>query len=482
MSLVQAIQGYLSHSSLCKETESAVVVGLHIVRLLREAECCYRCCLRFTRCRDMDIYKTMEQHIFDTIEKENYECQSVVMSVTVPLSVLHRNYLMALHIGDHLPAIEGAKEEWEKLPVYDCKDPLKTLLTGPLVDRFGWSVDPVAAPLRLTFVLEHEETAIEHRFLTQVKEPVLKIRKTRQKRVSVIAGESRSAVLEALNALDKKEVYGLTAIPPVPLTHSAILKNIAMVHEPTIVGVGRYLKMSREYSQTPWIIGGKRLADLSVSETIEEKIKEYHRCTSCKFVSAGREDANVRMLGTGRPFYLELINPHKPTLSQEEYTAMEEEINQLPTKADIQVRHLTRIRPADVNIIKQGEEFKRKTYRALVWFTEPVTDEIITKVNTAGAFPFIIYQNTPLRVFQRRSAAVREKEIRACHLDKFPGEDPAHSRFGILTLTTQAGTYIKEFVHGDLGRTLPNLSSLAGVVGADLLELDVMNVDLEWPQ
>lgn len=48
-------------------------------------------------------------------------------------------------------------------------------------------------------------------------------------------------------------------------------------------------------------------------------------------------------------------------------------------------------------------------------------------------------------------------------------------------MTAQAGTYIKEFVHGDLGRTTPNLASIAGIQAADLIELDVMNVDLEWP-
>lgn len=45
----------------------------------------------------------------------------------------------------------------------------------------------------------------------------------------------------------------------------------------------------------------------------------------------------------------------------------------------------------------------------------------------------------------------------------------------------QAGTYIKEFVHGDLGRTQPNLANIAGIHSADLLELDVVDVDLVWP-
>ena len=49
------------------------------------------------------------------------------------------------------------------------------------------------------------------------------------------------------------------------------------------------------------------------------------------------------------------------------------------------------------------------------------------------------------------------------------------SRYLQLDLTTQAGTYVKEFVHGDFGRTHPNLGSLLGC-SADILQLDVMGL------
>lgn len=42
-----------------------------------------------------------------------------------------------------------------------------------------------------------------------------------------------------------------------------------------------------------------------------------------------------------------------------------------------------------------------------------------------------------------------------------------------LNLLTEAGTYIKEFVHGDFGRTQPNMSVLLGNVPVDVLALDV---------
>jgi len=47
-------------------------------------------------------------------------------------------------------------------------------------------------------------------------------------------------------------------------------------------------------------------------------------------------------------------------------------------------------------------------------------------------------------------------------------------------LKTQAGTYIKEFAHGDFGRTKPNLGDLLNTE-TDILQLDVESVDVDWP-
>lgn len=42
----------------------------------------------------------------------------------------------------------------------------------------------------------------------------------------------------------------------------------------------------------------------------------------------------------------------------------------------------------------------------------------------------------------------------------------------------QAGTYIKEFVHGDLGRTHPSIGSILGC-RAEILQLDVTDVKMD---
>lgn len=46
-----------------------------------------------------------------------------------------------------------------------------------------------------------------------------------------------------------------------------------------------------------------------------------------KFSSSGREDVDVRCLGSGRPFVLEYLNPKKTQFSFEEFRKLESEIN-----------------------------------------------------------------------------------------------------------------------------------------------------------
>lgn len=52
--------------------------------------------------------------------------------------------------------------------------------------------------------------------------------------------------------------------------------------------------------------------------------------------------------------------------------------------------------------------------------------------------------------------------------------------FFVLDVKTQAGTYVKEFVHGDFGRTRPSLCDLLNAE-VDIVALDVTSINLKWP-
>lgn len=44
-----------------------------------------------------------------------------------------------------------------------------------------------------------------------------------------------------------------------------------------------------------------------------------------------------------------------------------------------------------------------------------------------------------------------------------------NKNYMILHMISSAGTYIKEFVHGDLGRTTPSVGSILGFDDVDIL-------------
>ena len=99
---------------------------------------------------------------------------------------------------------------------------------------------------------------------------------------------------------------------------------------PTIFLAGRYNKYSRELSQTPWVVGGKRLSELSVEEIIVSSVLSYFKVSesSVTFMSSGREDVDVRCLGRGRPFVLEIMNTTKTILALSMAKEMEAKVCQ----------------------------------------------------------------------------------------------------------------------------------------------------------
>lgn len=90
-------------------------------------------------------------------------------------------------------------------------------------------------------------------------------------------------------------------------------------------------------------------------------------------------------------------------------------------------------------------------------------------------------QRNPTRV-PRRADLVRDKMIEKITL-RPENETCSDSEIDLLRVhvKTSAGTYVKEFVHGDDGRTVPCLATLLDVNSAACLELDVLEVHLDWP-
>ena len=87
-------------------------------------------------------------------------------------------------------------------------------------------------------------------------------------------------------------------------------KVVSFKHQNIFIS-GRYNKYSRQISQSVWIIGGTlKKTEKSVEEEVGVYFSKLFRgkSDSFKFGAAGREDADVRMLGKGIFFFFLNLN------------------------------------------------------------------------------------------------------------------------------------------------------------------------------
>ncbi|MEM0155695.1 MAG: tRNA pseudouridine(54/55) synthase Pus10 [Thermoplasmataceae archaeon] len=222
---------------------------------------------------------------------------------------------------------------------------------------------------------------------------------------------------------------------------------------------GTYTKLRRDLPQTRWIYG----SDLneSVESIIGEPLREMTGCGNYFLHAAGREDVDVRMLGNGREFVVEAHSPLKRSISLDKLLKAINDQNKGVIVSDLSY--------ADVSAVKTVKsESNYKTYRAVIEGDElldPTKLEDVKKYLSGR----VIYQRTPLRVMKRRADLVRQRKIECLKLLDVSGN------CAVMEITAESGTYIKELVNGDKGRTDPSISS---VYGADLKvsELDVIQI------
>ncbi len=203
-----------------------------------------------------------------------------------------------------------------------------------------------------------------------------------------------------------------------------------------------------------------------MEELIAKPILEFFKPIDHKFHSGGREDVDVRMLGSGRPFVVELINPRKRiSITNEDLRALTESVNNQGD--DAAVRELFYSDKNCFEDLTKAADTKVKAYAAIVQSELPITPEKIQVIEALRDVE--VDQMTPLRVLHRRTLMSRDKVIFRCLLK------PINDYTAICFILSSAGTYIKEFVHGDLNRTKPNLGLLLGC-RCDIIQLDVIEL------
>ena len=316
----------------------------------------------------------------------------------------------------------------------------------------------------------------------------------------------KSQHLSSLNSHDSSSVY----------MGSQIKWNTLVTVKPLYI-LGRYRKLSRDVPQAPWdvrsnrkekkedndhnhttegnsysqeeeeeeeeelernanlfpegvqIVEKERLGRNSVEEIVSEAVCKVLGAKNCRMHPCGREDIDVRMLGNGRPFALEVIEASiEPTQELlNEAVRIVNNCEGMNYQRDIEVLFLELSVPSLFASMQPAAESKDKGYRCVVYSEKRLTRYMLRELERMASPELQLLQKTPLRVLHRRPLLNRKKivhQLKTVYINE---------HYFMLSLNASAGTYIKEFVHGDFGRTVPSVSSILDT-NANILQLDVM--------
>ena len=248
---------------------------------------------------------------------------------------------------------------------------------------------------------------------------------------------------------------------------------------------GRYRKLKRDIPQTEWpcrdcngtgLVQGQPCDGCDgTGYRYDESVEGFTAPVVCDtmdgadatFHGAGREDVDARMLGTGRPFVVEV---DEPRLRSVDTDTLQTAVNESADGA-VEVERLRLATHEMVERVKTLPASKR--YRMTVRFDDPVeADALAAALDTLeGA---TVEQDTPQRVSHRRAAKTRTRTVYEADGD-LDGADPTCAT---VEIHGEGGLYVKELVSSDEGRTTPSLAGNLGV-GATVTALDVLTVDGE---
>lgn len=500
----------MSNLSISKEKIIAIIT------FLRELSCCSRCIIRFlglhisdnetayqepnqyinklVNANNFDVEKDAEQFPvkklkqnacptcldcfrLETVEKfieklksisiEEYKYSSFYFNISFPKCLALRAHSMYLHIKKNFPDVPFLN--LYSIGLEPSVEQLHKIFRVVASEIFAKSLNRFFHPksnLSLLITIGYENDNIE----VENFKKIIKRRTSKKNYLEV----SRNDISEVLKDIDNDLFATHFSVPPSVPEREVYLEKVDITADTIYLG-GRYLKFKRNVGQTPWVVDGVSVAEHNLQDIIFDALSNVlgYNKYEMTFSASGREDVDVRMLGTGRPFYIKIDNPRQRHFSKEQLLEAEKQIIKTELVAVIKLQS---VYASDLNRIKLGEQQKKKTYRALCKTEAPNINEVINIINSQEE-NLKIAQKTVMRVLHRRTLLTRDKIIH--HMKAI--EVPGHSDLFEIELVTQAGTYVKEFIHGDFKRTEPSISSILGY-STDVVALDCMDINLLWPE
>ncbi|XP_072751987.1 tRNA pseudouridine synthase Pus10 [Anoplolepis gracilipes] len=491
-----------------------------IFHFLKSQSCCLRCCLRYIGCRTSEYYckpfefvaqmdsfdtkdyisleeipcvvclgilqdKTLEKVILKVIEevkRKGYDCTTFTCALTVPVSVKLREHILFAHMSKELDINKSVVDTF-RTRLQNIKDTWKSFMIPKLEEAIKKCIDLLTpSPFLIEIFLTYANDEMIFKELMNKYKEGNKKQKKRKWNDNTFSRKNIETLL--IKTTDEQLLQHFT-ISQIVSKMFVSVDNILCSHSSIFIG-GCYNKFSRKLSQTPWFINGEKKVDTSVQDLLCNLIAETMKAESIKFLSSGREDVDVRNIYGGRPFAVEVLNPRMTNITNELLRHLAENINQSTKQVQITsgLKILSRL---DLKKLKEGENIKTKFYRALC-ICRNANGDSLSQLKILNELKNIkIIQKTPIRVLHRRPLSPRTRIIyemrvrwaKPHELKKLQVSERT-DKFFILDVKTQAGTYVKEFVHGDFGRTKPSLCDFLNAE-VDIVALDVTGINLQWP-
>jgi len=242
---------------------------------------------------------------------------------------------------------------------------------------------------------------------------------------------------------------------------------------------GRYRKFARGIPQTRWPCRacrgrsngcdscdgtGLQYPD-SVQDLIGEPIRSALNASDTSFHGMGREDIDVRCMGSGRPFVLEVKRPSIRDYQLDELVRLVNENG----SGRVEVDELSWCNRSRINEVKSSRS--DKSYNIRFRTSETIDSQLVSK-SILSLSDTEINQETPKRVSHRRADKIRKRRVVSVDSVSVEGDEVE------VTLRCEAGTYVKELVHSDEGRTVPSISSVIGTE-CEVIWLDVEDIHYE---
>lgn len=278
------------------------------------------------------------------------------------------------------------KEDWKILTF----TPLEKIVTKPYNHHGPFDV-------MTKFTLDDALIEADNRLLDTKKDPYNEpkrlSRKTRIQKEVQEKGFTKTNVDLLLSQTNLEKMKSFYQLPFQRLTMEL---EVDFQHDPIYLA-GRYLKYSRTLSQSKWLLENETFKINSIEEVLSAVLVKELGATESVFAASGREDIDVKCLGTGRPFFVEFIAPKRTKFSQAEMNRYQTLINS--STNEMEVRDLQYVEKQQTKLIREGQNDKTKCYTALCYCYSRLNQEDIDKLNSLTEVE--VFQKTPIRVLHR---------------------------------------------------------------------------------